>query len=121
MIPPIFSLCAADAGVTALLGNSPVRLFPFGEADLNTARPYAVWQTISGFPDNLLAESPEVDFYSVQVDVYGASSDQVLDVAEALRDAIERDAYVTSWNSTSRDSETEDYRFTFSADFIVER
>jgi hypothetical protein len=121
MIPPLFSVCAANAGVTTLLGLSPVRLFPFGEAPLDIARPYAVWQSISGFPDNNLDELPESDFYSVQIDVYGLTSDSVLDVAQALRDAIEPVAYVTGWNNTSRDPDTKDFRFTFSADFIEQR
>lgn len=121
MIPPIFTICAADAGVTALLGTAPVRLFPFGEAPPDVARPYAVWQTIAGYPENLLADLPEDDFYSVQVDVYAASSDDALDAAQALRDALEPETYITSWGNTGRDSETEDYRYTFGVDFIENR
>lgn len=32
MYAPIFAVCAADPAVTALLGTSPVRIYPFGEA-----------------------------------------------------------------------------------------
>lgn len=121
MIPPVFELCSADLGVTAIFGENPLRIFPFGEAPKDTERPYAVWQTINGLPENLLDDVPEVDFFTVQIDVYGESSEQVLEAAEAIRDAIEREAYVTAWYSTTKDQETNDYRFPFSADFIVER
>lgn len=121
MIPPIFSLCAADSAVTALIGSNPVRLYPFGEAPQDVAKPYAVWQTINGSPENFLAGRPDADNYSVQVDVYGITSASVLQVSEALRDALELDAYITNWGNTSRDTETKHYRYSFGVDFIENR
>ncbi|EPN30837.1 hypothetical protein A245_45243, partial [Pseudomonas syringae pv. actinidiae ICMP 19096] len=52
MAAPIFAVCAADPAVQALLGTSPTRLYPFGEAPEGVAKPYAVWQVIGGNPEN---------------------------------------------------------------------
>lgn len=121
MIPPIFPLCNASAAVAALLGANPLRLYPFGEAPQGVIKPYAVWQTITGVPENYLAGRPDADYYTIQLDVYGDTDTQVLAAARAIRDAVELKAYVTAWNGEGRDTETKNYRFTMSIDFIVDR
>jgi hypothetical protein len=121
MIPPIFTICAADTAVRALIGSNPVRLYPFGEAPQGVAKPYAVWQTINGSPENFLSGRPDADNYSVQVDVYGLTSESVLQVAGALRNALELDAHITNWGNTSRDYETKNYRYNVGVDFIQNR
>ncbi|MGL4711664.1 MAG: tail completion protein gp17, partial [Shewanella sp.] len=45
---PIFVVCRASTAVTDLLGTNPTRLYPFGQAPQNVAKPYAVWQVIGG-------------------------------------------------------------------------
>lgn len=118
--PPIYELAAAASPVVALLG-SPIRFYPFGIADENTPRPYAVWQLISGQPENFLAGRPDLDGFSVQVDVYGKTPQTTRPVRDALRDAFEPAAYVTSWNGESRDPDTKDFRISFTADFQTPR
>lgn len=121
MIPPIFPLCHAAPAVTVLLGVEPMRMYPFGEAPQGVIKPYAVWQTISGTPENYLAGRPDADYYTLQLDIYGDTVDQVTAVARAVRDAVELNSYVTGWNGTTRDPETKNYRFSMSIDFIVDR
>ena len=121
MYPPIFQVCAADPAVGALLGASPLRLWPFGEPPQNTPLPYAVWQTVSGQPENYLGQRPDVDSWSLQVDVYAATATAARNAAKALRDAIEPAAHITRWGGESRDRETNHYRYSFDADFIVPR
>lgn len=121
MIPPIFPIAAGAPAVTALLGLSPVRFFPFGEAPQRVQKPYAVWQTIGGTPENKLACAPDADSYSVQMDVYGASAASVLAVAQALRDAFEPHGYITNWGGEDRDPDTNNYRFSFDFDIITNR
>jgi len=55
MFAPINAVCALDAGVIAVLGSAPQRLYPFGDAPQDGQKPYAVWQTIGGDPENYLA------------------------------------------------------------------
>jgi hypothetical protein len=121
MYPPIFAVCSASSAVKALVGNSPVRLYPFGEAPQGVIKPYVVWQVIGGSPENYINQVPDVDYYSLQVDVYGDDAASVRGVAEALRDAIEPVAYITAWRGESRDPETRDYRYSFDIDWHVLR
>lgn len=121
MNPTIFEVCRANTGVTDLLGLSPTRFYPFGQAPQNTAMPYAVWQTVGGAPENYLGQVPDIDLYSLQVDVYALTSSAARDVAQAIRDAVEPVAHITSWRGESRDTETKAYRYSFDVDWMVSR
>lgn len=120
MYPPIYPPVAASAAVKALLGNVP-RFFSFGEADQGTAKPYAVWQTISGGPENYLGTSPDADRWRVQVDAYAATPAQARAVAEAIQLALEAVAYVVSYGAEQRDFATRAYRAGFDVEFIQSR
>lgn len=122
MYPPIFATCYADSAVQNLLGSDPLRLYPFGEnSENNQTAPYAVWQTLSGSPENYIDKAPDIDVWTIQVDVYAATIDSVRDAAEALRDAIQTVAHITFWNGDGRDPDTNLYRFTFTVDWWVTR
>ncbi|NNA76764.1 DUF3168 domain-containing protein [Pseudomonas lactis] len=121
MFAPINAVCALDPGVIALLGSPPQRLYSFGEAAQDTVKPYAVWQTISGSPDNYLAGRPDIDGFTLQVDVFATCAKDARAVAKALRDAIEPCAYITRWGGESRDPVTKNYRYSFDVDWIVQR
>ncbi|HBO3174931.1 DUF3168 domain-containing protein [Pseudomonas aeruginosa] len=121
MFPPIFEVCAASGAVTALIGTNPVRMYPFGQAPQGVVYPYAVWQLVTGIPENYLGDLPDADSYTVQIDVYADTGAAARNVAKALRDAIEPVAYVTSWRGESIDPETKRYRYSFDVDWIVQR
>lgn len=120
MIVPIYPVCAASTAVRAALGNPP-SIWPFGEVPEGTPYPYAVWQSVGGSPENYINQTPDMDGYSLQVDVYGNTGESVTNVARALRDAIEPHAHITSWLGQSKDPETKRYRYTFSVDWLVSR
>jgi hypothetical protein len=127
MTPPIFA--AVDvAPVRALLksGNGPLRFYAWGMAPQNVTYPYAVWRFAGGLPENYLGDVPDIDSFSLQIDVYAADvqgqrSEMTRRVAEALRDAIEPVAHITAWRGESRDPDTKSYRFTFDVDFWTPR
>ncbi|MBS5847432.1 MAG: DUF3168 domain-containing protein [Pseudomonas putida] len=122
MTPPIFQLCSQAAAVTALLGSGAnLRLYSFGEAPEGVTKPYAVWQLVSGEPENYLAGRPDADGFTLQVDVYAASSTSARQVRDAIRDAIELDAYITRWGGETRDSATKNYRASFDVDWWMQR
>jgi|SRR5688572_454557 len=121
MYPPIFSVCSADSAVLALLGSNPCRLYPFGEAPQGVLKPYAVWQSVGGGPENYLNQIPDMDLWSIQVDVYADTVDSARLAAQALRDAIEPVAHITSFNGDGRDPDTNNYRYSFSVDWWVPR
>lgn len=121
MQPPIFTVCASDPGVTALLGTGPTRLYLFGLAPEKVAKPYAVWQQISGSPGNYLSGRPDVDSHGLQVDVYADTAKAANDVAAAIQRAIELECYVTGYNGDSRDPVTLNYRSSFNIAWIANR
>jgi hypothetical protein len=122
MTPPIFQLCSQAATVTALLGTGVnLRLYSFGEAPESVAKPYAVWQVVNGNPENYLAGRPDVDGFTLQVDVYGATATSVRQVRDAIRDAIELSAHIVRWGAEARDPATKSYRTSFDLDWIVQR
>lgn len=122
MFAPIFAVCSADPGVAVLLGSGvDCRLYLFGEAPAGVAKPYAVWQTIGGEPENYLADRPDTDRFELQIDAYGVTASQVRDVAKAIRDAIETQAYVVRWNGDSHDDQTKTFRYSFDVDWWVAR
>lgn len=123
MYPPIFAVCAADSAVTAVLGFSPVRLYPFGEAEERPLldEPYATWQIVGGEPENTLACPPDVDGFTVQVDVWAKTAADSRQAAKVLRDAIEPHAHIVAWRGESRDLQTRNYRYSFDVDWFVYR
>ena len=121
MEPPIFTVAASDPEVIRLLGSSPVRLWPFGEAPQNAAYPYAVWQVINGTPENYLAQRPDMDGLSLQVDVYGKSAGEVRAVVAALRRSLELSTHITRIGRESKDSPTNTYRSGFDLHWLHSR
>ncbi|WP_217476613.1 tail completion protein gp17 [Stutzerimonas stutzeri] len=121
MYPPIFKTAAASTAVQAVLGAGPTRLYPFGEAPEGVIYPYAVWQAIGGAPANYLACRPDIDLFSLQVDVYGDSADSVRHAGAALRDAIELHANITRWGGERKDPATGRYRLSFDVDWHAHR
>lgn len=121
MIAPIFAVCAASPRVRALLGSDPLRVYPFGMQDDAVVYPYAVWQNVTGSPENYLAQRPDADAFTLQVDAYADTVDEVINVAAALRDAIEPHAHITRWGGQEKDPETKRYRYSFDVEWIVPR
>lgn len=123
MIANFFQICFVSAPLKVLLGDSPMRVYGFGMAPQDVARPYVVWQPITGAPENNLSEPADSDSYSLQVDVYADTEAQAVQVAQALRDAVEEsgNAYVGTWNGLLRDTETQLSRFGMGVELIVLR
>lgn len=121
MDTPFFTVCKADATVQALLGGALPRIYPFGAAPQNVAKPYVVYQWIGGDPYNTLNCRPKADRAVLQVDVYGTTADSSTTVAEAIRYAVELDCHITSYRGTSREDETLLYRTSLDLNWLVER
>lgn len=125
MYPPIFQTVDVPA-VQALLktGTGPLRFYPFGKAPQKVECPYAVWQLRSGSPENLLNQTPDIDQVLTQIDVYVTPEQGyaiLRPIVNALRDAIEPAAHITTWIGDDVDPDTKNLRFTFLADWWVPR
>lgn len=122
MFAPVFQVATGSAQVLSLLGSSPTRFWPFGHVPQNESRPYAVWQTVYGNPDNSLSCIPKEDLIGVQVDSYAKTASGARDVAEALRDAFEGSFnHVTSFNGEDWEQNSGLYRVSFTVEFWTER
>lgn len=119
MYPPIFETLSADTSITGIFGANPVRIYPFGEADQKTPRPYAVWQVVSGSPENYLEGDADMDRFTIQVDVYARDADIARTSAKTIRNVLRNRAYITSFNGEFRDSVTRDYRYSFNVDWLT--
>lgn len=120
MFPPFFDTVKNVAAVKAIFGNSP-RIFPHGVADQNTAKPYAVFQIITGSPENFLWPRPDMDSWGLQIDVYATTPQVAANGAEALRDAVEPVAYVTAWRGQFKDPDTTLFRYSMDIDWFTPR
>lgn len=123
MYAPIYANCAADATCQALLGDSDgnLRLYPFDLAPKDAALPYATWQNVSGSPQNYLADNPDADQFSLQVNVWGVTTGQVMDVTTAIRDAIQEVSYIVRWGNQARDAQTLAFGYDFDVDWYTYR
>lgn len=119
MRAPVYATCQASAAVKLVLGD-PVRVFGFGEAD-DSVLPYAVHQVAVGVTENTLADVPDMDNPTTQIDVYGETPAQVLAAADAIRGAVELVAYVSGWRGESKDPETKRFRVSFDVDWFTSR
>lgn len=109
----LFSILKATPTVTGLLGNPP-RVYPFGRAPQNAILPYAVY-TVEGLPENYLGQVPDIDRADVEVTVYADKPSVAEECFEAIRDAVEPHAHMTSNGDIDRESATDRYaiRMTF--------
>lgn len=121
MDTPFFQVCKADPTVQALLGGALPRIYPFGQAPEQVAKPYVVYQWIGGSPFNMINCRPDADRASLQVDVYGLTTQSTTTVAKAIRNAIETQSYITGYRGDMRDDETKLYRTSFDVDWLVNR
>lgn len=121
MFPPVFATLFASAPVKALLGSSPLRVYPFGEAPQDVAKPYAVYQTIVGTPENYLETRSDMDGFTVQIDIYGSTMTSTRNAASAIRAALEAVAYVTNLREPPRDAPTNNFRYSMDVDFLTSR
>lgn len=121
MFPPVFELCANNTDVKKVLGEKPTRLYLFGLAPANVPRTYAVWQNISGEPENYLKDRPDIDYLDVQINVYGDTAKSVREVVKALVNVLEENAYITRWGTEEKDTDTKLYRYDFDVNFITDR
>lgn len=120
--PPLYRLVKLSPSVLAVLGSPEPRIYPWGENDDNPViYPYVTWTEVGGSPHNQLAGRPCGDRISTQIDVWAKTKDSATAAAQALRDAIELDCYITSWRGRSRDPETKVYRISFDADWQLSR
>lgn len=118
---PIFPTLKAAAPVTALIGSTPCRCYPQGEAPQDVVKPYVTYQQIAGSPENYLNENPDIDSATTQIDAYGATLSSARAVFIACRNALQSIGYVVAVREPGKEPETNLYRVSFDVDIYVSR
>lgn len=122
MTAPVYSLALASPDVVSLISKGGrLKLYLFGEAPQGVVAPYVVWQMVGGSPENRLAGIPDMDNYTIQIDVYAENATDARQIKNALRDAYEPHAYVVSYNFEAREPDTRLYRYSFTIEFMTPR
>lgn len=120
--PAIFPIVAGDSACTTLLGTSPTRFWPFGQAPQDEQRPYATHQLVVGIPLNQISCAPGMDQFTLQVDCFAKTATGSRELARAIGDALEaQHAVVVSWDIDEIDQPTGLYRVAFTVDFFTPR
>lgn len=120
--PPLFALVENDVALQAWLADSnTMRVYAFGNAPQKSTRPYIVWRTVYGSPENYLGSVPDIDYLGTEINVYAPEAQDARDIKNALVLAIQEDAYVTGWNGEGLDSVTGLYLVSFTVDWFVNR
>lgn len=121
MYAPLFALLNADAAVKAKLGSNPLRVYPAGEAPSGVARPYLVYQTYSGVPQQYLGSRSDMDAFGVQLDIYADTVDEAREAARPVRNCLEKAALITALREPGRDPETKRLRYGMDVAFLTPR
>lgn len=119
MVPLIQSILQASGPVRALLGD-PIRVWP-GVAPEGAALPYATWSVVGGAPVAQLSDSPPADGWRVRLTVWGAGASQANAAAVSIRDEVERQGRIESYNPTPDDDDTGAFGISFDVRLLAIR
>ena len=120
-LPPVFSLLQASGSVTNIIGASPTRAYLFGTAPQNTPEPYLTWQLPVSVPENHLDRLPVVDNDRVQIDLWAQDPNDCINLAGAVRDALEPHAHMITKLNMGMDADSNLHRWVLEFTFWTPR
>ena len=118
MFPRVYQTLTANATVVAMVGD---RIGRHGVIQQTETKPYITWQIVLGQPYDNLSSTPCGDFTTVQIDCYHQTDAGVVQLANAVRAALDAALIVNRVRLNVRDPETRLYRVGLDADFITDR
>jgi hypothetical protein len=126
-LPPVFSVLSNTSAVTAIVGTSPVRVYPAGNipqvagANPNANLPCVSWQSLGGAPLNVLQGAAPANHPRVQIDCWATTFDAANALGDLVQAALESHGYCVSLNGHDYENETKRYRASFDFNFFVSR
>lgn len=118
MLPQVYQALFNDAAVSAIVAN---RIYRHANAPQSVSKPYIVWSLVGGFAENQLSDVPDIDLLPIQIDCYHQTDVGIVDLAKAVRDAIEPLAHMINIPINERDEETKLYRISIEFDWWLSR
>lgn len=121
MISNLFEILYADTTCRTVFGYPTMRVFPWGRAPDKVQKPYAVYTTINGTPENYLDTTPDIDNIGTQVNIYADTSSSLASAFNAIREAVEPYAHMTNFATPDLDADTNLYSARMEFDFWKNR
>lgn len=121
MNPNLFPLLNASPTVKSLLGENPLRVYPYGKAPDEVLKPYAVYSVYNANPENYLDCTPDIDNKGTQISIYAETSSDLESCYNAVRDVLEPHAYMSSFSTPDIDADTDLFSCRMEFDFWDER
>ncbi len=121
MLPPVFPVLKASTPVASIIGPSPIRAFRHGHVPQDTVAPYVVWSSINSIPSNNLSSLPSDDRVTIEVDCYSLDDTEIVQLATAVRNAIEPYAHMTGVPVDMQEPDTRLYRMSLQFDWFLSR
>lgn len=121
MTPKIFELVASDQACKDVLGENPIRFWPYNLSPHGVKTPYAVWQNIGGRAGDVLSCIPDFDSFIIQIDVYADTLKDAEKAAKVLRSVFEKKSYIYRYGQQVVDFESKRFRISFDISFIQHR
>jgi hypothetical protein len=119
MVPLIQAILQGAPGVRQVLGD-PIRVYP-RRAPAGIALPYATWEVVGGSPFAMLSEAPPADGWRVRLTVWGETVTQANGAAVSIREAVERQGSIESYNPTPDDDDTGQFGISFDVRLLAIR
>lgn len=120
MLPNVFPVLNTPE-IRSYVG-SPARIYDFGSAPHDVAKPYITFWNVSGNPYDQISGAPCSDFDTVQIDIYAGPQEggraQVRELARLVQSALDNAGIANRLIIQSRDNETRLFRVSLEADFI---
>lgn len=119
--PPIFPILSVAPAVTAILGTSPTRIYPYGRAPQDVAKPYVVYSLLEGTPENYIGDLPDADTKYTQISIYAENPSSVDALFIAIRNALEPYCHMTGYRTLDREAQTDLYGVAMDFDYLEGR
>lgn len=119
---PTFIIINGNTAAKNLLTfNGILQVFPWDEAPAGAEKPYVTYTTINGTPQLNMDKPPLEDSHGTQLDVWAKTGELCLQIATAVRDALEQFGHVTNFSDYTKDASTKLYRIRMDCDLITVR
>lgn len=120
LLPDVYAVLAGDGPVAAILGAEPA-VYAHGLADNGAVAPYIVWSVVGDEPQTNLSDAHGTDRLQLHVDCYHPEDVPCEQLAEAVRDALERVSTFTGIAIDEREEDTGLYRIGMGFDWWLGR
>lgn len=120
MHPPVFTLLNTPV-ICGYVGSNPVRIFDFGIAPPDVARPYIVFNQVAGNPFTNVSDAPCADVDLMQIDLYSDDRAQIRALSKEVQSVLDAAGVFNRLTMQVYEPETGLFRIGLDADFVTFR